>query len=268
MAAGRRRGLNDLKLYVAIGDSATEGLFDPDGNGGNRGWADRLAEHLARQNPGMHYANLAVRGRRTHEILEEQLEPGLALGPDLVSVVAGMNDVLRPSLDLEQVIDDIDAMVSACRAAGSEVITCTFGDPVPINPYARVLRRRINALNAGVREVTARHGAVLADIATEPCVSDPRFWCEDRLHANTEGHIRIAAAMAEALGLQLEGPPWNVPLPAAERQRRREAFTREIVWARRYLWPWVVRRIRKVSSGDGVAAKRPQPLPVEVQPPR
>jgi hypothetical protein len=37
--------------YVAIGDSSTEGLVDPDGAGGYRGWADRLAQLIA-QSPG------------------------------------------------------------------------------------------------------------------------------------------------------------------------------------------------------------------------
>lgn len=258
--------LHDLKLYVAIGDSSTEGLFDPDGNGGNRGWADRLAEHLAGHQPGLMYANLAVRGRRAHEIREEQLEPALTLEPDLVSIVAGMNDVLRPSFDLSAVVGDIEAMFAACRAAGAMVITCTFGDPVPVNPYARVLRRRLDALNAGVRGAALRHGVVLVDLATERMASDPRFWCEDRLHANTDGHIRIAAAMAEALGLPLEGSRWNDPLPASARRPRIEVLVGELVWARRHLWPWVLRRLRGASSGDGVEPKRPIPLPVAAPP--
>ena len=253
-------------VYVAIGDSTTEGLFDPDGRGGNRGWADRLAEHLARRNPGLLYANLAVRGRLTRQILDEQLEPALAMRPELVSVVSGMNDILRPSVDLTRVAGDIDAMFSACRAAGAEVITCTFGDPVPINPWARVLRRRMHALNAAVRASATRHGAILVDFASEPAVSDPRFWCEDRLHANTEGHTRIGAAMAEALGVPVEGSRWNEPLPLLARRARRAVVATEVTWARQHLFPWVGRRLRRASSGDGVFAKRPDLLPVVLEP--
>jgi len=36
-----------FERYVALGDSTTEGLEDPDGRGGYRGWADRLAERVA-----------------------------------------------------------------------------------------------------------------------------------------------------------------------------------------------------------------------------
>ena len=33
-----------FRRYVAIGDSSTEGLDDPDGRGGYRGWANRLVD--------------------------------------------------------------------------------------------------------------------------------------------------------------------------------------------------------------------------------
>jgi lysophospholipase L1-like esterase len=36
---------------VAIGDSLTEGIGDPDPARGHRGWADRLAEILAEGQP-------------------------------------------------------------------------------------------------------------------------------------------------------------------------------------------------------------------------
>jgi len=240
----------------------TEGLYDPDGRGGNHGWADRLAGHLAAQSGAILYANLAVRGRRTHEIRAEQLRPALELEPDLLSIAAGMNDLLRPSFALDQVIADIDDMLRAGTEAGATVLTMTYGDPVPINPYARVLTRRMTAFNERIRESAARHGAVLIDFAAEPAVSDARFWCEDRLHANSAGHERIAAAAAEALGIDLEGPRWNVPLDPAPRRARRERIAGEVMWARRHLAPWIMRRVRKVSSGDGVLPKRPDLEPL------
>ena len=72
-----------FERYVALGDSSTEGLDDPDGRGGYRGWSDRLGERIARAQGSLLYANLAVRGRTAREVREEQLEQGLALRPDL-----------------------------------------------------------------------------------------------------------------------------------------------------------------------------------------
>ena len=53
-----------IGAFVAIGDSFTEGLHDPDPGGGFRGWADRVAGALSARQPGFRYANLAIRGKR------------------------------------------------------------------------------------------------------------------------------------------------------------------------------------------------------------
>ena len=119
--------------FVALGDSTTEGLEDPYPDGrGYRGWADRLAERLAADNPGVAYANLAVRGRKVPQIREEQLEPALALEPDLASILGGINDVLRRRLDLDRVVGDLDAMAAALSAQGATVLTFTFPDPTAV----------------------------------------------------------------------------------------------------------------------------------------
>jgi lysophospholipase L1-like esterase len=94
--------LPSFERYVALGDSTAEGLDDPDGRGGYRGWADRLAERIAAGQGRLLYANLAVRGRNTRRVLEEQLGLALAMRPDLALVVAGTNDLLRPRFDARQ----------------------------------------------------------------------------------------------------------------------------------------------------------------------
>src|SRR6476646_7866361 len=88
-----------FERYVAIGDSTTEGLDDPDGRGGFRGWANRLAERLAAAQGRVLYANLAVRGLTTRRIRETQLAPALAMRPDLATVVSGTNDLLALRFD-------------------------------------------------------------------------------------------------------------------------------------------------------------------------
>jgi lysophospholipase L1-like esterase len=249
--------------YVALGDSTSEGLEDPYPDGrGYRGWTDRLAERLAAVNPEVTYANLAVRGKLARQVREEQLDAALALGPDLVTCVAGLNDVLRRSCDVDVVAGHLDAMVGALRAAGADVVTFTYPDPVPVNPIARPARARVFAYNGRVRALAARHGAILVDFERHPVTSDPRLWHPDRLHANSEGHARIAAAIAHTLGLPDADADWAQPLPPAGRVARHRALAADLGWAGRHLAPWVVRRLRGVSSGDGRVAKRPELLPV------
>lgn len=248
--------------YVAIGDSTTEGLDDPLPSGGYRGWADRLAERLALGNPSVSYANLAIRGRLAGQVRAGQLEPALALRPDLASVVAGLNDALRPGFDVDAVAAEIEAMQTALAEAGATVLTFTMADPTPVIPITRPLRPRLLAFNEALREVAGRTGAVLVDFARHPVTSDARLWSIDRLHANSAGHDRIAAAAAHALGLPGNDESWAVPLPPAPPRGRFEVIGGELGWAGRHLLPWVGRRLRGRSSGDGIEPKRPVLAPV------
>ncbi|MFC8269274.1 SGNH/GDSL hydrolase family protein [Streptomyces cinereoruber] len=247
--------------YVALGDSQTEGVGDGDDVGGLRGWADRLAELLARDRPGTLYANLAVRGRLAGQVRVEQLAPALALRPDLATVVAGFNDLLRPGFDADATAGHLEEMFAALTGQGARVATLTFPDVGRITPLARPLVPRVQALNARVREVSGRYGVVVVETGHHPVVTDPRLWSPDRLHAGPLGHARIAAAVAEALGLPGADdawtrplPPPDVPLPAGLRA--------ELRWAGSFLGPWLGRRLRGRSSGDGRGAKRPELLPV------
>ncbi|MGX1089429.1 hypothetical protein RKD47_000110 [Streptomyces albogriseolus] len=141
--------------YVALGDSQTEGVGDGDDVTGLRGFADRLAEHLARHEPALQYANLAVRGRLAGQIHTEQLAPALALRPDLATVVAGVNDLLRPGFDADEVCTHLDAMFGALTGQGALVATITVPDLSRVCPVARPLVPRVTALNEGIRR-TAR----------------------------------------------------------------------------------------------------------------
>src|SRR3954468_15319857 len=99
-------GNDSWRRYVALGDSFTEGLndADPDRPGEYRGWADRLAGHLGAVSPehDVECATRASRGRLVRQILDEQLPVALTARPDLVSLVGGGNDLLRPGADPPQ----------------------------------------------------------------------------------------------------------------------------------------------------------------------
>ncbi|MFE9622785.1 SGNH/GDSL hydrolase family protein [Streptomyces sp. NPDC006527] len=250
--------------YVALGDSQTEGLGDGDDGIGLRGWADRLAEHLAHHNPGLRYANLAVRGRLAGQVHTEQLGPALALRPDLATVVAGVNDLMRPRFDADEVAGHLEAVFAALTAQGARVATVTFPDAARLTALARPLTPRVLALNARIREAAGRHGVAVAETAGHAVVTDARLWSPDRLHASPLGHARIAAAVAHALGLPGSDDSWTHPLPAPDSSAPAgwRAGVAELRWAAAFLGPWLGRRLRGRSSGDGRTAKRPGLLPV------
>jgi lysophospholipase L1-like esterase len=265
---GRRRGIylqtmsgTDFSRYVALGDSTTEGLDDPAPDGrGHVGFADRLAARLVRENPALLYANLAVRGRKARQVRAEQLDLALALEPDLASVVAGLNDILRPRVDLDAVSGEIEAMVTALRAQGATVLGMTFPDPARVMPAARVARARVLSFNEALRSIASARGTILIDLERYGVI-DPRLWSVDRLHANTAGHRRIAGAMVQALGLEPDEDPW-APLTPPDPVHRAVTLGREAAWIGRHMTPWLIRRIRGRSSGDGISPKRPELGPV------
>lgn len=245
---------------VAIGDSTVEGLEDPGPDGSYVGWADRFAGHLNVIHPGLLYANLAVRGQTAREVHETQLRPALALSPDFAVVVAGVNDVLRPRFDRDALRDDLFAMHAVLSATRARVITFTMPDMARVAPLAVVLRRRLEFLNSVTMDCRDRYGSLVVDLAAEPAASHPALWHTDRLHGNSEGHRRIAAALAEAVGCDVAN--WREELPPEPGSGRLRVALGEVAWVGSHLLPWVWERARGQSPSDGLTCKRPELLPV------
>ena len=249
--------------YVALGDSSTEGLEDPGTDGRHRGWADRFALHVAQtQGEPLLYANLAVRGRKTRHLVEEQLQPALAMRPDLATVFSGTNDIIRSNFNLARVLADLRTIHLAFRGIGATVLTITMPDLGEVAPFAKRARPRLRAFNEGVRALCAETGVRLLDVDRFPVAGDPRLWHEDRLHANAEGHARIAAGLASVLGLPGFDDGWANPLPPRPRSTVVSRAASEAHWVAKYLAPWLVRRALRRSSGDAVSAKRAELSPI------
>jgi lysophospholipase L1-like esterase len=249
--------------FAALGDSFTEGLNDPRPGGGYAGWADRVAGALAERAPGFRYANLAIRGRLLDEVVAGQVSRAAEMAPDLVSLAAGGNDILR-GRDVDVLASQFDSAVGRLQAAGCRVLIFTGFDP-RMFPVIRLLRGRIAAYDMHLRAIADNHRCQLVDLWSMRVLCDPRAWSPDRLHLSAEGHRRVALRTCEVLGLGVT-QDWRAPLPAGPdpdgagwlAARRQDAR-----WVRQYAVPWARRRLRGTSSGDGLDPKRPELLPVE-----
>ncbi|WP_201467757.1 SGNH/GDSL hydrolase family protein [Janibacter melonis] len=257
--------------YVAIGDSFSEGMSDPDPRveGSYLGWADRLADALAQRHEGgetppsqpFRYANLAIRGRKLDDVVGRQLEEALPMGAELVSVVGGGNDILRPSVDLDAIADRLEAAVVRIRATGADVLLATPTDPAKAGLLAS-LRPRHAVHTANLFSIAQRHGASVLNLWTMRSLRDWRMWSQDRIHLSPEGHRRVALAALDALGVETDRAEWGAPLPTAPVAPRRERVVESGRWAREYAGPWVQRRLTGRSSGDTRDAKRPELTPL------
>ena len=253
--------------FVAVGDSFTEGMDDPDPSGsGYRGWADLVATALAVANPALTYANLAIRGRLFDNVVDEQLPLALAMKPDLVSFAAGGNDALRPSFDAPKLLARYDETIAALRVNGADVIMFRSADLTRRLPARRVVLPRATILNDGAAAIAAKHGAYLVDLwADEEFATNGALWSVDRLHLSTAGHRRVAAHVLRVLGVGAD-PGWLAAVPPPRTPSWPAARLADAQWAARYLAPWVKRRLTGRSSGDLVGAKRPQLGPVQLSP--
>ena len=242
-----------IDTFVAIGDSFTEGLHDPDPGGGYRGWADRVAGALSARQPGFRYANLAIRGKLLGQVVAEQLPRAVELAPDLVSLAAGGNDILSGA-DVDVLAAEFEPAVAKLQAAGCRVVIFTGFDP-RMFPVIRLLRGRIAAYNMHLRGIVDRYGCDLVDLWSMQGLKDPEAWCPDRLHLTTEGHRRVALRTCEALGMPV-AEDWRMPLtPAlrasgpANRAQWLAARRQDARWTRQYAAPWLRRRLGGGSSG-------------------
>lgn len=254
--------------YVAIGDSFSEGLWDaPDGRDAPlRGWADVLASRLSarRVEAGLaplEYANLAIRGRKLHGIVVDQVPAALALQPDLVSLVGGGNDILRPTADVDRLARELERAVVRLRESGADVLLGTGFDAV--GPLVSTTRSRVGVFNAHLWSIARRQGAYVVDLWGMRSLRDWRMWAEDRIHLTTDGHARVAQGALVGLGQAPDRADWDDPLAPQPPTPRLQQARANAVWLREHAYPWATRRLRGRSSGDGLQPKRAVPTPVE-----
>ncbi|WJL95271.1 glycosyltransferase [Microbacterium sp. ET2] len=251
------------RRFIALGDSLTEGLCDSSRmpSGEYRGWADRLAELLARprgtgETPPLQYANLAVRSRRVRDVVAVQVPHALAMKPDLVSILIGANDLVGSRADPVALADEVAGAVRRLRDGGIDVLLVT--PFLPRRREARVFSRRFARYADQLRRVASETGAMLLDLDAHPAIGDVGFWADDRVHLRSRGHRFLAYRAAETLGV-----------PDAEALGRLDAALHADddppavgSWLRRDALPWVWRRLRGRTAGDGLDAKHADYVPV------
>ena len=246
--------------YVALGDSFSEGLGDTDPLLPNhvRGWADRAAEQLALAQPegpdSFGYANLAVRGKKMRQILSEQIDVAVSMRPTLVTIYAGINDILRPKVDIDALVAGYSEGIAKLAGTGTRILIFTGFDASTSKVFAAI-RGRTAIYNELVREMAQDHNAEIVDYWRFREYNDWRLWGIDRMHMSTPGHINMANRVLEQLGEAARIPLPTLP-PVLARSTS-ETLMDNAAWTKEYVGPWVSRRLRGVSSGDSLYARWP-----------
>lgn len=226
--------------FVALGDSLTEGVGDPVGDGW-RGWAALLAGGLA-EDP-VEFTNLAVSGAQTREVLELQTPAGLELQPDIASVVIGVNDTLRCTFDIHAVAERLDKVYAAFTGQGATLLTACLPDPGSMlglpGSLARPLARRQRAVNRVVHALSDRYGAVHLHAAEADWITDRAMWSADRLHPGEQGHRQLALRFHALLA---RADRATGPAPSPEPEFPVPTTSASLLWLATAGTAWVARR--------------------------
>jgi lysophospholipase L1-like esterase len=195
-----------IQCYVALGDSFTAGAPASDHDAR---WPDELAAALRGSNRELEYHNLGAVGATTAQVAACQLDSCIELGPDLVSVVCGANDVLlsvRPDIDAHAAA--LDLIFDTIRVTLPRTIVVTATTPLvaghmPLRPRTRTrVERGVLALNEVTRSIAGRHGVLCLEFAEHPTARRRDNFAGDGFHPSATGVRRAALACAQALASQ------------------------------------------------------------------
>ena len=239
---------------VAVGDSFTEGVGDELPDGTSRGWADLVAQGIAdATGEPVQYANLAIRGQLLTAIIEEQVDAALALEPTMITFNGGGNDMLRPRVSPEAIIQQTEGAIRRILDAGVRPVLLAGANPTVGIPQGDTVRARGDELTRRVTQLAERLGITLCDNWNDSVLARREYWSEDRLHLSTTGHHRVASNVLRALGYDAPSD-WVLDAPHRATPTRAE----QLRYTREHVLPWIGRRLTGRSSGDGRRAKFPE----------
>ena len=178
----------DGPLWVALGDSMTQGIG---ASAYDRGWtgqlADRAGESVAGKAIPHRLINLASSGAKVRDVLDRQLPALVALGttPDLVTVLIGSNDLIRPS-NRRAFPALFDEMLERLPAGA---VVASLPNPTRASVTANALLER----------AVAAKGLIIAELRGPRTASWKGRLAADHFHPNDLGYAGIAAVFADAI---------------------------------------------------------------------
>ena len=133
---------------------------------------------LSSQADDFMYANLAVRGKLIHQVVQDQVPKALEMiRPNtLISFHAGANDVIRPNYDPAIEKPKYRKGVADLTASGGTVVLFTVIEKVDgKSKVAQMWHERFSDFNQQVREVAKEFGAILMEAQDAPFLGDRKI---------------------------------------------------------------------------------------------
>ncbi len=182
-SGGHDFGDNDPNLYVALGDSITDGsaLSGP--------YPARLSSMLGATviNEGKSGERSGGGVGRVYAVLD-RYKPGYLL------VLYGANDIIY-GYGSSYIVENLRQIIDAAQASKTEVVIATL---TPVADYHTYMRSYIAMLNPEIRRLAAEEDVALADM-DEAFAGNTQYLCPDGLHLNESGAQLMAETFYNAL---------------------------------------------------------------------
>ncbi|MBB6734634.1 SGNH/GDSL hydrolase family protein [Cohnella zeiphila] len=226
--------LNDGQRLVMIGDSITdcerkfpygEGLFQGVGKG-YVALSDAMLQ-AAYPERTIRVTNMGIGGNTVRDLKMRWASDVLALKPDWLSVMIGINDVWRhfdqPAIreshvELEEYERTLDELAESALPGLQGLIVMS---PFYLEPHAGdPMRKKMDQFGQAAKRVAQRHGARFVDTQAvfEPFLRHHHatLLASDRVHPSLAGHMALARAFLNAIEFDWSRMGEGNSMPATE----------------------------------------------------
>lgn len=210
--------VNPGARLLFVGDSVTDcGRLRPVGRGsrhalgtGYVAGVDALLEPFQKGRP-IQVANMGTSGDTVRDLARRWDKDVLALEPEWLSVLIGVNDVWRQfdglapasAVRLDEFWDTYDGLIARTRPMlkGLVLMTPFYVQSDRSDP----MRAMVDEYGLAVKDLASRHGALLVDAQAAmdrvAARSGYKAIAPDRVHPTEMGHEILAYAFARAIGI-------------------------------------------------------------------
>lgn len=193
-------GVHMWKRFVAIGDSFTEGIGDEVEGIALKSWVDHFVQLCVND---IEYVNFAKRGLVTKEIRLQQLEKALTFKPDLVSLIAGANDVLKGRWNHQAYKNEMEFMIDKLSKTDADIIIANLPDFTVRLPFSsekkQVIQEQLLEVNDVIRSLSREYKLHHIDFWNHQLVNDNTLWSTDLIHPNSKGYVKVAELIFNSL---------------------------------------------------------------------
>ena len=184
-------------VYVALGDSTGSGVGASEG-----GYVLRVFNRLVELRPGSKLTNLCVSGATTEDLMRNQLERGVAMNPDLVTVGIGINEIGH-GFTLDQFANNYEEILKTLREkTNARIVVTNIPDissaPRIPGPMRSGYQQQIIKFGERLGEIAKRYGVTVFDIYSitrDELPSHPEYFSSDGFHPSDQGYELWATEM-------------------------------------------------------------------------